>query len=116
MNLVKIKINKLVGLNKEGKMGKLVKWFLGIFKSAWFKATLASVVDKLKDILLQVGQDALEKIKAKVAEVAVMNISSEKKAKIVFDYIKSLVPILSDSAVNYLLETLVQQHKSKDAA
>jgi hypothetical protein len=94
-------------------MGNLWKWFLGLFKTAWFKAFLMFAVDKLRNILEVIGQEAYEKIKAKIIEVSKMDITNKAKVDLVFKFIKSLVPVLSDSAVNYMIEAIVQELKDK---
>jgi len=94
-------------------MGKLWKWFLGLFKTAWFKAFLMFAVERLKKIFEQVGKEAYEKIRAKVIDVASLNISNTEKLKAVFKYVKELVPALSDSAVNYLIESIIQDLKNQ---
>ena len=94
-------------------MTKLWSWFTSIFKSVWFKAFLMLATEKLKKILEQVGQEAYDKIRVKIIEISKSNLSNTEKAKAVAKYIKELVPVLADSAINYLLESMIQDLKSK---
>lgn len=94
-------------------MGKLWQWVLNIFKSAWFKAFLMFAMGKLKEILEKVGKEAYDKIKAKAEELSSSSMTGAQKAKALADYIRSLVPGMADSAVNYLIETIVQELKDK---
>ena len=97
-------------------MGKLWQMFLSIFKSTWFKAFLMVAVDKLKQILEKIGPEAYAKIKAKIITVKDMNVPGTQKIKIVADYVRSLIPEkLSDSAINYLIESIVQDLQDKKA-
>lgn len=94
-------------------MKKLWQWVLSIFKSAWFKAFLMFAVSKLKEILEKIGKEAYKKIKAKAKELSESTMTGPQKAKALADYIRSLVPGMADSAVNYLIETIVQELKDK---
>ena len=80
----------------------------------WVKNVLNVIWDILKSILIQVGKEALGKIKAKIIEVNSQNISNEKKFQIVYDYAKSLIPNMKESALNLLIESLVNQLKSRE--
>lgn len=89
-------------------------WIKNIFKSDWMKAILAFVLDRIKEILSQVGKDALNHIKKKIIEVGSnTNYDNKKKFEIVFEYVKSMIPALRDSAINLLIETLVNQLKAE---
>ena len=93
----------------------LIAWIKGFLQKAWVKALLALAAKKLKEILIKVGEDAMTKIKTKIIEVGQSSMTGPEKAKAVAKYIKELVPGLADSAINYLIESLVQQLKDQKA-
>ena len=89
------------------------QWIKNIFTSSWFKTLIQYIIGKLESILVEIGKETLEKIKAKIVEVAQEDIPNKEKLKKVFDYIKALMPTLKDSAINLLIETLVSELKGK---
>jgi hypothetical protein len=70
-------------------------------------------LDILKQIIMRVGQENYALIKQKITTVAQMNISGKEKAAIVLKYAQSLVPGIASSALNYLIESIVQELKDK---
>ena len=86
--------------------------FLGLPK--WAKDILTAIWDLLKSILLQVGQDYLDRLKNKIVEASGLSLSNDDKFKMVFKYAKTLLPQMKDSALNLLIETLVSQLKKDD--
>ena len=97
-------------------MGKLWSWFIGLFKTAWFKAFLMFAIDKLKAILEQIGKEAYAKIVAKAIELGASSLTGPQKAKALVTFIKDLVPGIADSMVNYLIEAIVQNLKDQKLA
>ena len=87
-------------------------WLKNIVLPAWLKTILSAIWEVLKSIFLQVGKDAVDKIKAKIIEVSTMSVPNDQKFQLVFDYAKSLLPLMKESALNLLIEALVNQLKT----
>ena len=92
---------------------KIIEWIKGIVKSAWFKAVVVFAANKLKDVLVYIGKEVYEMIVVKIQEVSKLDISGKEKAEIVAKYIKKQSPGLGQSAINYLIESIVQDLKDK---
>jgi galactose-1-phosphate uridylyltransferase len=87
---------------------------VAFFQKAWVKVLLKFVTDKLKEILIKVGEDAIGKIKDKIIAEAGTSKSGTEKLKAVVKYVKELVPTLPDAAINFLIESLVNQLKDAE--
>ena len=91
-------------------------WFTGVVQQTWFQNILNSIVRALKLTLSNVGQDALNKITAKIKEAAAHpTMSNTDKFLTVYAYAKSLVPFMGESALRFLIESLIQDLKSNDS-
>ncbi len=77
----------------------------------WYKALMAEVQDLIISIILQVGKDYVHQLQFKILEVSKMNIPSEQKFVLVFNFGKELIPTIKDSFLNLLIETLVNRLK-----
>ena len=87
------------------------KWLKSIFSSGWMKAILQFILSHLKTVLVQVGKEVYDRVKAKIVEVSGMQITNKEKFDLVFKYAKGLLPEIKDSALNLLIESLVNQLK-----
>lgn len=86
-----------------------------MFKGNWLKNILAIVVSILKPVLTQVGKEAIDKIKQKIIAVASENTTNKDKFNKVVGFAKELLPTMKDSALNLLVESLVNILKTKGA-
>lgn len=77
----------------------------------WLKVLLQEIQDIIVSILLQIGEEYLESIRAKIIEVDAMGIPNKDKFNIVFTFVKQLNVGLKDSAINLIIEALFQQVK-----
>ena len=91
---------------------KIWDGIVAFFSQGWVKAIIKAITSILGDVLKQVGKEALEKIRAKILEVSATNMSNKQKFDTIFNFVKSLVPGLKDSAINLLIETLYNQLKT----
>jgi hypothetical protein len=78
---------------------------------AWYVNLMGQLQTAIIAALMQIGKEAINAIKDKIIETAQENISNEEKFKKVFNYAKSLVPKVKDSALNAIINTIVLQFK-----
>jgi len=86
-------------------------WFAGL--PQWTKDILKVVWEIIKNILLTVGKDTVGKITVKIVEVSKLSVNNDKKFQMVFEYAKSLLPGMKDSAINLLIESLYNKLKTQ---
>jgi len=88
-------------------------WIKALLQDAWVKALINSILNALKRTVATVGKEALEKIVTKIKEAATHpTMSNGDKFLTVLAYAKTLVPGISESALRFLIESLVQDLKS----
>jgi len=89
----------------------MIAWLKNLIGASWFKAILNVIWGILKDAFVTFGKNKIEKIKAKIVEASKLEISGEEKFKLVFDYVKSLVPTAKDSLIDTVIQSLVSYLK-----
>jgi len=72
------------------------------------------LMGRTKDILQQVGEDAVTAIKAEIERVnaVVPEMAGSKKFSTVFKFAVALLPGIPESVINFLIEALVQEVKA----
>lgn len=98
-----------------GIFQNVYNWIKGLKAPRWFVEILQQIQDILVQIAIQVGKDYLNQLQVKVLEVSKMDISNEKKFKLVFDFGKALLPSIKDSYLNLLIESIVNRLKENRA-
>lgn len=87
-------------------------WFKNLTAPQWLRQIIKTLNDLLISLALQIGKNAINKIKAKIIEVADNpKLTNEDKFKEVFDFTIELSPQLSERYINLLIESLVNQLK-----
>jgi len=77
----------------------------------WLERLIKELNDIILGILYEVGKGAISAIKDKIVEVSQEDITSKKKFDKVFKFGKELIPSITDSALNLLIEVLVSTLK-----
>jgi len=91
---------------------KAYDFFKNLTAPEWLVELLQKIQDIVFSIIMQIGKDYLDKIRAKIIEVNALPLSNEEKFKKVFDYARvELMLTLSDSNLNLIIEALVNALK-----
>ena len=77
----------------------------------WLQEILTVLWEILKNLLTQVGEPLVQKLTTKIIEVSTMSVNNDKKFQLVYDYAKSLLPGMKDSAINLLIESIYNKLK-----
>lgn len=88
-------------------------WIKSRKTPAWLKTILGEIQDIIKRVLIQVGQNYIAQLQAKIIEVSKKDIPGEEKFGVVFAYARQLGINLKDSALNTLIEALYQKVKAE---
>ncbi len=73
------------------------------------KKIVKAGVNILKETLEELGEENIDKVKAKMLEAENANMKGMEKAKFVANYVEELAPGLKSSAINLLIENLLAE-------
>src|SRR3990167_72087 len=91
---------------------KAADFIKSIKSPKWYKILMREIQDIIIAIMIRVGKDYVSQLQSHILEVSKMDMSNEKKFRMVFNYGKELIPSIKDSALNLLIETLINRLKT----
>ena len=90
-----------------GMVQKIYDWIKSLKTPSWLKEIFDELQGIIISTLLQIGKEYITGLSDKIIEVANMDITSEKKFKLVFQWGKQNIPDIKDSVLNLAIELLV---------